>query len=63
MQRNPAKRIGSGKGDAEEIIKHSFFDGLDWESLKQKYFFGQKNPFIKIFVFILLKQNLPNQNF
>ena len=25
LQRNPAKRLGSGKGDAEEIKCHAFF--------------------------------------
>ncbi|EGR33343.1 protein kinase domain protein [Ichthyophthirius multifiliis] len=31
LQRNPAKRLGSGKGDAQEIKAHPFFNDLSWE--------------------------------
>jgi len=30
LNRNPAKRLGSGPGDANEIKAHSFFTTLDW---------------------------------
>lgn len=29
LERNPAKRLGS-QGDGEEIRKHAFFEGIDW---------------------------------
>jgi len=29
LERNPVKRIGS-QGDGEEICKHPFFEGIDW---------------------------------
>lgn len=36
MQRNPAKRLGSGKGDAEEIKNHKFFTGVNWNEVYNK---------------------------
>jgi len=30
LQRNPAKRLGSGKGDSEEIKSHSYFNDVIW---------------------------------
>ncbi|CAD8135939.1 unnamed protein product [Paramecium octaurelia] len=31
LQRNPAKRLGSGKGDSEEIKAHQYFQDVNWE--------------------------------
>ena len=31
LNRNPYKRLGSGKRDAEEIKEHAFFKTLNWE--------------------------------
>ncbi|KAL4433330.1 hypothetical protein ABPG74_017434 [Tetrahymena malaccensis] len=36
LQRNPAKRLGSGKGDAEEIKAHPFFGDVDWNVVYQR---------------------------
>ncbi|CAD8146459.1 unnamed protein product [Paramecium pentaurelia] len=33
LQRNPAKRLGSGKGDSEEIKAHQYFQDVDWETV------------------------------
>jgi len=33
LQRNPTKRLGSGKGDAEEIKAHKFFDSINWRDV------------------------------
>ncbi len=30
LNRNPSKRLGSGKEDADEIKRHSWFKGVDW---------------------------------
>lgn len=32
MQKDPSKRIGSS--DITEIVKHPFFNGVDWEAVK-----------------------------
>ena len=31
LNRNPHKRLGSGKGDANEIKKHPWFKDIDWD--------------------------------
>jgi len=41
LQRNPAMRLGSGKGDAEEIKAHEYFRDVNWDDIYFKfYFFG-----------------------
>jgi len=36
LQRDPSKRLGSEKGDANEIKSHPFFNGVDWNLVMQK---------------------------
>ena len=36
LNRNPLKRLGSGKGDAEEIKRHPWFKSIDWEVALKK---------------------------
>ncbi|KAI8145371.1 kinase-like domain-containing protein [Fennellomyces sp. T-0311] len=36
LQRDPAKRLGSGEGDAAEVKAHRFFCGVDWNALLAK---------------------------
>ena len=36
LQRDPAKRLGSGEGDATEVKAHRFFSGVDWNALLGK---------------------------
>ena len=31
LNRNPTKRLGSGKSDADEIKKHPWFKPIDWD--------------------------------
>lgn len=31
LEKNPALRLGSGRGDSSEIKNHSFFRGIDWD--------------------------------
>lgn len=31
LTRNPLKRLGAGKGDAEEIKQHPWFHDIDWK--------------------------------
>ena len=41
LNKNPSKRLGAGKTDAEELKNHDFFSGVNWENvLKRK----QKMP-------------------
>ena len=36
LVRNPKKRLGGGKKAALDIMKHRFFDGVDWEQVVNK---------------------------
>ena len=36
LNRNPNKRLGSGKKGSEEIKEHAFFKELNWEEVIQK---------------------------
>ena len=33
LERDPAMRLGSGQGDADEIKAHAFFQRVDWDAL------------------------------
>lgn len=43
LDRDAAKRIGSGSDDANEIINHPFFADIDWKKLQEKQL---KAPYI-----------------
>ncbi|ORZ39991.1 molecular mechanism For the regulation of protein kinase B Akt By hydrophobic motif phosphorylation [Catenaria anguillulae PL171] len=36
LNRDFKERLGSGPGDGEEIMKHAWFDGLDWAAIEKK---------------------------
>eukprot|EP01136_Pigoraptor_vietnamica_P031307 Opistho-1_new@91705 len=36
LQRDPKKRLGSGRTDAEDVKKHPFFADIDWDELLKK---------------------------
>jgi len=38
LSRSPTKRLGATPGEkgAEEIMKHEFFDDIDWDALYNK---------------------------
>ncbi|KAI8973365.1 hypothetical protein BDF20DRAFT_837315 [Mycotypha africana] len=36
LERNPEKRLGGGKGDAQEVKGHSFFAGVNWDDMLAK---------------------------
>lgn len=59
LQRNPTKRLGSGKGDAEEIKCHPFFKGINWIDVEKKY----KIEFIFTKISRKLKPPLPEIRF
>ncbi|KAJ2157590.1 Serine/threonine kinase [Coemansia sp. RSA 552] len=36
LEKDPSKRLGSGPKDAEDIMKHSFFAGVNWDDVLNK---------------------------
>ncbi|GLH15555.1 uncharacterized protein GBIM_19983 [Gryllus bimaculatus] len=36
LVKDPRKRLGGGEGDAEELKRHPFFKGINWEELARK---------------------------
>ncbi|ORX57055.1 hypothetical protein DM01DRAFT_1334610 [Hesseltinella vesiculosa] len=36
LERNPARRLGSGKGDGQEVRQHPFFASVHWDDLLAK---------------------------
>ena len=34
LKRDPTERLGTGKGDFNEVKRHDFFDGVDWVGLR-----------------------------
>ncbi|XP_060768451.1 serine/threonine-protein kinase N2 [Neoarius graeffei] len=43
LQKSPEKRLGAGEQDANEVKRHRFFQGVDWEALLAK---RVKPPFL-----------------
>ncbi|XP_056601519.1 serine/threonine-protein kinase N2 isoform X1 [Triplophysa dalaica] len=43
LQKNPERRIGAGEQDANEVKRHRFFQGIEWEALLAK---RVKPPFL-----------------
>jgi len=46
LDRNPKRRLGSGITDAQEIMNHPFFKGMDWEKLEKKQIEAPLRPAI-----------------
>ena len=36
MNKNPARRLGAGSGDAEEVKNHPYFNAIDWNAVYAK---------------------------
>jgi len=36
LERNPKQRLGGGDADADELKRHAFFEGLDWNKMARK---------------------------
>ncbi|XP_030209964.1 serine/threonine-protein kinase N2 [Gadus morhua] len=45
LQKDPEKRLGGGEGDAQEVKRHNFFRGMDWNALLAKKL---KPPFVPV---------------
>jgi serine/threonine protein kinase len=41
LSRNPTKRLGSSPGEqgADEIMRHAFFNGINWDKLYNREYF------------------------
>jgi hypothetical protein len=48
MHKNPARRLGAGREDAEEVKRHPYFTGVDWDALLRK---ECTPPFVPVIVF------------
>jgi hypothetical protein len=53
LTRDPTRRLGSGKGDAEEIKRHPFFKDVNWDDVVNKRI---PPPYFPQIVRILLSQ-------
>lgn len=47
MHKNPARRLGASKDDAEEVKRHPYFTGVDWDALLRK---DTTPPFVPVIV-------------
>ncbi|ETO18430.1 hypothetical protein RFI_18831 [Reticulomyxa filosa] len=47
LERNPKKRLGCGKDDVKEIMRHPFYQDLDWDLLYKKELEPPYNPQVK----------------
>ena len=47
LTREPELRLGSGRRDAEEIMEHPFFKGIDWDDIYHKRIPTPFKPLIK----------------
>ena len=55
LSRDPELRLGSGPTDAEEVMKHEYFAGIDWDGLYHK---RVSAPFVP-----LINENTDTSNF
>ncbi|XP_067585604.1 RAC-gamma serine/threonine-protein kinase isoform X3 [Pseudorca crassidens] len=46
--KDPNKRLGGGPDDAKEIMRHSFFSGVNWQDVYDKKFFGMGPPALEL---------------
>lgn len=47
MNKNPSRRLGAGKLDAEEVKRHPYFTGADWDAMLRKEITPPWKPTIK----------------
>ncbi|KAL3893923.1 MAG: hypothetical protein SGCHY_005565, partial [Lobulomycetales sp.] len=47
LNKNPSRRLGAGKLDAEEVKRHPYFTGADWDAMLRKEITPPWKPTIK----------------
>lgn len=47
LNKNPSRRLGAGKTDSEEVKKHPYFTGADWDAMIRKEITPPWKPTIK----------------
>ncbi|KAJ3216024.1 hypothetical protein HK099_006094 [Clydaea vesicula] len=47
LERDPRRRLGGGIEDADEIKRHVFFDGVDWEKVNSKRYTPPFKPHVE----------------
>jgi hypothetical protein len=51
LNKNPARRLGGGVEDANEVRRHPYFAGVDWNALFSKTMTPPFIPTIVILIF------------
>lgn len=46
LERNPAKRLGTGPNGAKDIMEHPFFRNINWNDLKDKKIKPPYKPYV-----------------
>ena len=46
LEPNPQKRLGSSASDAEELMKHPWFNSIDWDKLYNKQTPAPFKPYV-----------------
>ena len=54
MHKNPARRLGASKDDAEEVKRHPYFTGVDWDALLRK---ETTPPFVPVIVSLKISKD------
>lgn len=44
LERKPAKRLGMLSGKAQDVKRHKWFEGLDWEALEARRITPTRKP-------------------
>lgn len=44
LERKPAKRLGMLSGKAQDVKRHKWFEGFDWESLEARRVLAPRKP-------------------
>lgn len=48
LERKPAKRLGMLSGKAQDVKRHKWFEGLDWEALEARRLTPPRKPRVRL---------------